>query len=108
MNGCLFAKIADLGTAVKLTFDADTDNVSENMLLHDAVGTSGYTAPEILDPQGSSYYYPADVFSFGIVLWELFYQIEKTEDLQTRCNPLSGLHPNEAYEMVRTCNKYIW
>jgi len=57
----------------------------------DIVGTSGYTAPEVVG--GKSYSYPADVFSFAIVAWELF-------ATDPTANPLKGLSNEEVLEKV--------
>ena len=37
--------------------------------LYDEVGTSGWTAPEVFSDNG--YGLEADVWSFGVLLWEL-------------------------------------
>ena len=36
------------------------------------IGTVAYMAPELLDASASRYGQPADVYSFGIILWELW------------------------------------
>lgn len=57
----------------------------------DIVGTSGYTAPEVL--AGKPYGFPADVFSFGIVAWEIFAS-------DATANPLSGAEADIQIAMV--------
>ena len=36
------------------------------------IGTVAYMAPELIDPSAARYGQPADVYSFGIILWELW------------------------------------
>ena len=67
------AKIADFGTAVKLAPDQK---------LYEEVGTTGYTAPEIMSPEG--YDGAVDVFAFSVLIWELF----KSRDAR---NPMVGV-----------------
>jgi hypothetical protein len=55
------AKLADFGTSVLL---------EEGETLSDQVGTIGYIAPELYGDRG--YSFPADVFSFAVVAWEVF------------------------------------
>ena len=80
-SDCFNAKIGDLGTAIQLA-DGET--------LEEPVGTSGYTAPEVYVP--AKYDKMIDMFSLGIVMWELF-------DRHRR-NPLCGKDPVEASESV--------
>ena len=64
------AKIADFGTSIKL---------DRGHTLSDEIGTTGYTAPEIFK---GAYTHSVDVFSFAVVMWELFSVDRK--------NPLAG------------------
>jgi serine/threonine protein kinase len=59
------------------------------------VGSSGYTAPEIYQDQG--YTEKVDVWSFGILLWEIFRPIEVS-------NPFIGLSPDEFLHQVIDLN----
>jgi len=77
----LNVKVTDFGTSKVL--DKTIPTFTE-------VGTSGYTAPEIFGPSG--YSYKADVFSYGIILWELV-------DRGRSKNPLTGIWTNY-YEKV--------
>lgn len=63
-------------------------------------------APEILQPNGATYAYPADVFAAAVVLWELFCKVQSDEDICLLSNPLSGLHPNDAYQQVRILHSF--
>ncbi|RYH07161.1 hypothetical protein EON65_42040 [archaeon] len=85
------AKVADLGTAVC---------VAEGQRLWEPAGTSGYTAPEVLQAGeegkgGKGYSFPADVFSLAIVLWELMQPFSPRLS-----NPLTGLNPTVAVEQM--------
>lgn len=57
------------------------------------VGTSGYTAPEVLLGEGSRA--ASDVFSFAVVAWELF--LEPYQPV----NPFAGLSVEETLARVR-------
>jgi hypothetical protein len=65
------AKIADFGTSVKL---------QPNEALFEEIGTTGYTAPDIFS---GKYNNSVDIFSFSVVMWELFSNDRK--------NPMTGL-----------------
>jgi len=65
--------------------------IADGEMLEEAVGTSGYTAPEVHMP--GKYDKMIDMFSLGIVMWEMF-------DRHRR-NPLCGKDPLEAAESVR-------
>ena len=104
---CLSAKIADLGTAIKLSYPASVkrnDNQKSGhriVMLTEVVGTSGYTAPEVLHPDAEGYSYPADMYSADIVMWEVLCQITKESDYTTKLvNPLQGLESSKAYGKV--------
>lgn len=115
----LCAKIGDLGTAVRVPQrenGASGRGRSELGMVFGCVGTSGYTAPEVLasatvvdtliderpgrglerwggDGGGGGYSFPADVFSFAVVTWEMFSGLR-------RDNPLQGLAPDQAVEQM--------
>ncbi|KAJ1442655.1 kinase-like domain-containing protein, partial [Ochromonadaceae sp. CCMP2298] len=55
-------KLADFGLAMSMTQKADTEATDE-------AGTPYYTAPEMI--QGNPYSYPADCWSFGIIVHQL-------------------------------------
>ncbi|GLD96320.1 hypothetical protein PINS_up005003 [Pythium insidiosum] len=61
-NGAnVVAKIGDLGSAAVCA--------SPDVRVFEEIGSSGYTAPEVFQPSG--YDARADVWSLGVVLWEL-------------------------------------
>ncbi|KAL3668587.1 hypothetical protein V7S43_006669 [Phytophthora oleae] len=80
-------KIGDLGSAVVWH--------QQEPLLLEEVGSSGYTAPEIFMNHG--YDNKVDVWSFGIVLWEL-----SSSSSQNRINPLTGMVGEEYVGKVRS------
>jgi hypothetical protein len=112
------AKIVDFGTAFKLSFPplkysksmkgceepTGTSGYSGNpyfcfFLLH-LINTPFFVAPEIFSHSENpliNYAYPADVFSFSILLWEMM-----ISDSSKIINPLQGLNPNSAFDEVRT------
>lgn len=63
--------IADLGLAVK--FNSDTNEV--DVPLNTRVGTRRYMAPEVLDESlNKNHFQPyimADIYSFGLIIWEM-------------------------------------
>eukprot|EP00616_Rhizochromulina_sp_CCMP1243_P000123 CAMPEP_0118979458 /NCGR_PEP_ID=MMETSP1173-20130426/25970_1 /TAXON_ID=1034831 /ORGANISM="Rhizochromulina marina cf, Strain CCMP1243" /LENGTH=1047 /DNA_ID=CAMNT_0006929717 /DNA_START=200 /DNA_END=3343 /DNA_ORIENTATION=- len=59
-GGRLVAKIGDLGSAM---FHVGGQKVYEE------IGTSGWTAPEVYT--GAGYSFPADVWSLGVLMWEI-------------------------------------
>lgn len=63
--------IGDLGLAVR--YDAATDSV--DIALNHRVGTKRYMAPEVLEETINSNHFDsykrADVYAFGLVLWEI-------------------------------------
>ena len=82
--GGFVAKLADFGTAI---------GVPSTQLLSDPVGTSGYTAPEVMD---GAYGLSADIFSLGILQWETLQPFDRRMD-----NPLCGKDPIcAAYEVL--------
>ncbi|KAG6942574.1 hypothetical protein JG688_00018115 [Phytophthora aleatoria] len=80
-------KIGDLGSAVVW-------HQHEPLLLGE-VGSSGYTAPEIFTHHG--YDSKVDVWSFGIVLWEL-----TSSSLHNRVNPFTGMTGEEFVSKVQS------
>ncbi|KAE8964537.1 hypothetical protein PF011_g28630 [Phytophthora fragariae] len=79
-------KIGDLGSAVV--------HQQHDSLLQEEVGSSGYTAPEIFTRHG--YDSKVDVWSFGIVLWEL-----ASSCLKDRINPFMGMAGEEFVTKVQ-------
>ncbi|XP_064418754.1 bone morphogenetic protein receptor, type IAa isoform X1 [Latimeria chalumnae] len=63
--------IADLGLAVK--FNSDTNEV--DIPLNTRVGTKRYMAPEVLDESLNKNHFQAyimaDIYSFGLIIWEM-------------------------------------
>ncbi|EGD80109.1 TKL protein kinase [Salpingoeca rosetta] len=53
----------------ELTYSAETSATTHRLNLTAGIGTPMYMAPEVL--MGSKYDAKADVFSFGVVLWEM-------------------------------------
>ena len=82
--GGVTCKLSDFGTCIR---------VPSNQMLTEEIGTSGYTAPEIFDPK--SYNLSADVFSMGILLWDIFFA-------EGQENPLVGLDPDDVVSLVCT------
>lgn len=58
-------------------------------LIYDELGSSGYTAPEVISGQG--YNQKADIWSFAIVLWEL----TSPSSRFPLNNPLAGIYGDE-------------
>jgi serine/threonine protein kinase len=87
-RGRLRAKLCDFGSVKVLeAAAAQQERFTE-------VGTAGYTAPEVFGAIDGveGYAFPADVFSLGVVLWELV-------ALDHTAHPLLGLPP------VRYCRE---
>eukprot|EP00049_Salpingoeca_infusionum_P011717 m.204765 g.204765 ORF g.204765 m.204765 type:complete len:1187 (-) comp15011_c0_seq7:1474-5034(-) len=93
-------KVADFGTArlvnqVLLRQPDETESVEpESPAMTTAVGTLVYSAPELLSR--SLYGLPADVFSFGVVLYELCTRVEPFSEVsgsyfELRRSILNGL-----------------
>lgn len=81
--GGVTCKLSDFGTCIR---------VPSSQMLTEQMGTSGYTAPEVFDPQ--AYALPADVFSLAIIMWEVFYS-------HLHENPFTGLAPEDYVALVR-------
>lgn len=74
----------DFGTCRDIPQDGDGDGDDYNgseVHVMSGVGTLPYMAPEVLQSQESSYYYnsKADVYSFAMVLYEIFFHIKPFE-----------------------------
>lgn len=67
-------------------------------MLTDQMGTSGYTAPEVFDPQ--KYNLSADVYSFGILAWDLFFSQENS-------NPFVGIDPDDFVRLVNSLSIFL-
>lgn len=63
-------KVADFGTSTTLGFNFHASGNEKNMKT--MVGTPEYVAPEVVTPRGPGYSYKADIYSFGIVAWEVW------------------------------------
>lgn len=109
MNGVF--KIFDFGLATKLTtkkaIEKDQYKLSCNS------GTRRYMAPEVF--YGLPYGKPADVFSFGIILWEVLsltlpFKNESMESHETKVygrtqyRPKIKIHwPSKLQQLIREC-----
>lgn len=78
------AKLADFGTAVR---------IPNGRMLNEAVGTSGYTAPEVSNP--GNYDFKADIFSMAILQWETLQPYDRREE-----NPLCGQDLSACADMI--------
>lgn len=63
-------KVADFGTSAALGFNFRASGSEKNMKT--MVGTPEYVAPEVVTPKSVGYTYKADIYSFGIVAWEVW------------------------------------
>lgn len=82
-DGGVLCKISDFGSSIRLPNDQN---------LTETIGTLGYTAPEVYNTD-VGYSYPADVFSVGVIMWELFCRPKRN-------NPMSSLHPSDVYDSL--------
>lgn len=87
-DGGYVAKIGDFGTCIQLI---------EGQKVQEAIGTSGYTAPEVLE--NNFYDFSADIFSFGVVQWEALYI--STLTCKKKVNPLCGKDIDETIALVK-------
>eukprot|EP01084_Bolivina_argentea_P171509 297133_1 len=63
-------KITDFGESVLVDYDTTS---FKDYHVYDPVGTTGYTAPEVLAvDQSQGYNYKVDVFSFGSICYEIY------------------------------------
>ena len=88
--GGFVAKLADFGTALR---------IPTNQLLTESVGTSGYTAPEVIS---GGYDLSADIFSLGILQWETLQPYDQKKE-----NPLCGRPEEDVAEDVRRLGHYV-
>lgn len=72
-------KVADFGTSTTLGFNFRASGAENSMKT--MVGTPEYVAPEVVMPKGHGYSYKADVYSFGIVAWEVWTGKQPYHDL---------------------------
>jgi ABC-type phosphate transport system substrate-binding protein len=72
-------KVADFGTSTVLGFNVRATGSENNMKT--MVGTPEYVAPEVVTPKGNGYSYKADIYSFGIVAWEVWSGQQPYKDL---------------------------
>eukprot|EP00736_Rhodelphis_marinus_P010048 Rmarinus@m.169 len=77
-------KIADFGLGKQMS--------SDTSMAFTECGTSGWVAPEVLDPPLEGYTSAVDVFSFGVCCWEIV--------TRARTNPFAGLSPVQYYKKV--------
>lgn len=94
--------IADLGLTVK--FNSDTNEV--DIPLNTRVGTKRYMAPEVLDESLNKNqfqaYLMADIYSFGLVIWEMSRRCLTGGIVEDYQLPYYDMVPNDpSYEDVR-------
>lgn len=102
--------IADLGLTVK--FNSDTNEV--DIPLNTRVGTKRYMAPEVLDESLNKNHFQAylmaDIYSFGLVIWEMSRRCITGGIVEEYQLPYYDMVPNDpSYEDVRevTCVKCL-
>ncbi|CAM9600751.1 unnamed protein product [Ectocarpus sp. 8 AP-2014] len=91
------AKIADFGTSRWTQHTTDTGLATYTTKSSQSTQMSvPWTAPEVLDSEGSSY--PSDVYSFGIVVWEVISRqlpwTNKTRPSEIMFAVLKGIRPS--------------
>lgn len=89
-GGGYMAKLCDFGSALYVKSPLDYPE--------ETIGTSGYTAPEVLAP--GKYSYPADIFSLAILQWETLALKHMKTSASQITNPLCGLDPEEVLEKI--------
>ncbi|NXY84989.1 BMR1A protein, partial [Alcedo cyanopectus] len=94
--------IADLGLAVK--FNSDTNEV--DVPLNTRVGTKRYMAPEVLDESlNKNHFQPyimADIYSFGLITWEMARRCVTGGIVEEYQLPYYDMVPNDpSYEDMR-------
>lgn len=81
LNGSI--KIGDFGTVTEHgsqihSGDKKCKNIHKNNVTHtDGIGTDGYRAPEL---EGTHYDYKVDIFSLGVILYELITPFHTEEE----------------------------
>ena len=121
-SAALVAKIADFGsvkaTLIKHLEEQEPGNVTEmtdRQNLTQGVGTPIYMAPEVL--AGEHYHQSADIFSFGVIMWEV--AMQKCPDLlenkpkYNRGGPFMGnllraLEAGHRLEFTMPCDATPW
>ncbi len=109
-NQQVYAKICDYGLARLLESDCTRTLMSP-------VGTPAWTAPEIIE--GEKYRLSVDIYSFGIVIWEIFsgkipYSYKKynnmqimnlvcNQDLRPNLEDLAGDMPSALKSLMQSC-----
>jgi serine/threonine protein kinase len=113
-------RICDFGLAMHKPAHHQNNNNNDNNNNNNnnnngLLGTMNYASPEIIS--GKSYSSAADVYSFGVILWELFsrkipfHNMNPTEIAtnvvnQKDCLPMaSNLHP-ELQQLIKRCTAY--
>ena len=76
-------------------FDLCKHNFPHQILSHLTVGSPRYMAPEVLVDPPESYNMKADVYTFAIVLWEMFSLEVPYSDIKSRARLVNfvGKHP---------------
>nr|XP_003223320.1 PREDICTED: bone morphogenetic protein receptor type-1A [Anolis carolinensis] len=102
--------IADLGLAVK--FNSDTNEV--DVPLNTRVGTKRYMAPEVLDETLNKNHFQsyimADIYSFGLIIWEMARRCVTGGIVEDYQLPYYDMVPNDpSYEDMRevVCVKHL-
>ncbi|XP_078238731.1 bone morphogenetic protein receptor type-1A-like isoform X2 [Pogona vitticeps] len=102
--------IADLGLAVK--FNSDSNEV--DVPLNTRVGTKRYMAPEVLDETLNKNHFQsyimADIYSFGLIIWEMVRRCVTGGIVEDYQLPYYDMVPNDpSYEDMRevVCVKHL-
>jgi len=95
-NGCVTELvIADFDTAIQVE--------SEKSLLHQTMGTPGYMAPEVLQARECGYNLKCDIFSFGMILFELLFLTPPYSECDNSYEIseliIAGTPPKEPFEL---------
>ncbi|KAH8033059.1 hypothetical protein HPB51_006021 [Rhipicephalus microplus] len=94
--------IADFGLAVRFSSEANELDIAVNP----RVGTKRYMAPEVLDetlvPNRFDSYRMADMYSFGLVLWEIALRCVEDGAVEEYCIPYHDVVPSDpSFEDMR-------
>ncbi|XP_070396823.1 bone morphogenetic protein receptor type-1B [Dermacentor albipictus] len=94
--------IADFGLAVRFSSEANELDIAVNP----RVGTKRYMAPEVLDetlvPNRFDSYRMADMYSFGLVLWEIALRCVVDGAVEEYCIPYHDVVPSDpSFEDMR-------